>query len=164
MTSPRERPAIDLSDAGEWDAVVIRTDYSDDAGWQRIAVGLRQPWGEDVSEPPCHLVDDPGWAGADADEVLAALPADPHETLHDVVFLADGPSMRGEHPLPAVSTDPDMEDRDDEFPGPGSTCRFRISPTAVAEMVGNLAIANMDYEDFSSSAHDDAQRIHRGFL
>lgn len=157
------RPAVDLDQVTEWDAVVIRTDYSDDGAWERVAVGLRQPWAEGV-ESSWHAVEGAGWAGADADEVLAALP-DHLPDLHDVVFLADADTMCGEqNSLLAVSTDPDMRDEEHEIPGLGFTSRFRILPTAVAEMVGNLAIANMDYEDFSSSAHGDPQRIHRGFL
>ncbi|MFD0433322.1 DUF6924 domain-containing protein [Streptomyces chartreusis] len=153
------RPAVDLDQVTEWDAVVIRTDYSDDGAWERVAAGLRQPWAEGV-ESSWHAVEGAGWAGADADEVLAALP-----DLHDVVFLADADTMCDEqNSLLAVSTDPDMRDEEHEIPGLGFTSRFRILPTAVAEMVGNLAIANMDYEDFSSSAHGDPQRIHRGFL
>lgn len=153
------RPAVDLDRVTEWDAVVIRTDYSDDGAWQKVAAGLRQSWAEGV-ESSWHVVEGAGWAGADADEVLAALP-----DLHDVVFLADADTMCGEqNSLLAVSTDPDMRDEDHEIPGLGFTSRFRILPTAVAEMVGNLAIANMDYEDFSSSAHGDPRRIHRGFL
>ncbi|MFD5858375.1 DUF6924 domain-containing protein [Streptomyces chartreusis] len=142
---------------------MIRTDYSNDGAWQKVAAGLRQPWGEGV-ESSWHVVEGAGWAGADADEVLTALP-DHLPDLHDVVFLADADTMCGEqNSLLAVSTDPDMRDEDHEIPGLGLTSRFRILPTAVAEMVGNLAIANMDYEDFSSSAHGDPQRIHRGFL
>jgi hypothetical protein len=158
MTTMPDRPPIDLSDDDEWDALVIRTDYSNDAAWQLVATGLQQPWTDDM-EASCHFVDDPGWAGADADEVLAVLPEDPPE----VVFLADALTMRGERPLLAVSTDPDVVDQDDPIPGLGFTRRFRILPAAVAGMVGNLAIANMDFEDFSSSAHGDAQKIHRGF-
>nr|WP_107908999.1 hypothetical protein [Streptomyces chartreusis] len=48
--------------------------------------------------------------------------------------------------------------------GAESTSRFRILFGTVKEMVGNLAIANMDYEDFSRSAHGDPQGFHRGFL
>ncbi|MFI1398130.1 DUF6924 domain-containing protein [Streptomyces sp. NPDC020681] len=158
-------PPVDLADDTVWDALVIRTDYSDGAAWQQVVLGLRQPWGdEDPSEPSCHLVNDPAWAGADADEVLAALPQDLHETLHEVVFLADGHTIQGEQTLLAVSTDPDMEDRDAEVPGLGFTRRFRILPAAVAEMVGNLAIANMSFEDFAGSAYDDPEQIHGGFL
>ncbi|MDX3322930.1 hypothetical protein PV415_39225 [Streptomyces sp. ME03-5684b] len=135
---------------------MIRTDYSNDAAWQLAAAGLQQPWTDDM-EASCHVVDDPGWASADAD--VAVLPEDPPE----VVFLADALTMRDEYPLLAVSTDPNLVDQDDPVPGLGATRRFRILPAAVAEMVGNLAIANMDFEDFSSSAHGDAQKIHRGF-
>lgn len=157
------RPAVDLGQVTEWDAVVIRTDYSNDGAWQKVTAGLGQPWGEGV-ESSWHVVEGAAWAGAGADEVLAALP-DHLPDLHDVVFLADADTMYGEqNSLLAVSTDPDMRDEDHEIPGLGFTSRFRILPTAVAEMVGNLAIANMDYEDFSSSAHGDPQRIHRGFL
>ena len=90
--------------------------------------------------------------------MLAALPDDPPE----VVFLADAATMRGEHPLVAVITDPEVEDDHSDIPGLEVTRQFRILPAAVSEMVGNLAIANMDFEDFSRSAYGDPQKIHRG--
>lgn len=66
--------------------------------------------------------------GADADEVLAALP-DHLPDLHDVVFLADADTMCDEqNSLLAVSTDPDMRDEDHEIPGLGFTNRFRGVP------------------------------------
>lgn len=162
MTSSQERPAIDLSRITAWDAVLIRTDYANGDAWRQVAAGMRRPWGD--TEPSWHVVSDAGWAGAQADDVLAALPDDVQER-HDVVFLADAYTMTVDHtPLLAVSTDPDLRDQDHEIPGLGFTSRFRILPTAVGEMVVNLALGNMDYEDFSSAAHGDAQKIHRGFL
>jgi hypothetical protein len=71
--------------------------------------------------------------------------------------------MRGEHPVLAVTTNPFVEDDDSDIPGLGVTRHFRLLPDAVAEMVGHLAINNMDYEDFSRSAHGDPRRIHRRF-
>jgi hypothetical protein len=160
MTVPaRPRPPIDLTSDDEWTTIVIRTDYSDDAAWQFVATALQQRWPDDDFEPCCHLVDDSGWAGAEPGEVLAVLPEDPPA----VVFLADAAAMRGEHPVLAVTTNPDVEDEDSDIPGLGSSRQFRLLPAATAEMVGNLALSNMDYADFSRSAHGDSEKIHRGF-
>ena len=142
-TASRVRLPIDLSDRDGYDALVIRTDYSDDATWQLVAATLGQPW--DVGdESSTHVVDDPVWAGADVEEVLTALP----EESPEAVFVADATTMRDEHTLLAVSTTiPDDEDYEAEQ---GVTRQFRLLPAAVAEMHTNLALANMVSQIFRS--------------
>ncbi|MCX4537746.1 hypothetical protein OHA79_45785 (plasmid) [Streptomyces sp. NBC_00841] len=71
----------------EFAALIIRTDYNDEAAWQAAATGLTQPWGENGElEAHVHLIDDPAWADAAPDEVLTAVRRD--ENL-SVVFVAD---------------------------------------------------------------------------
>ena len=152
------RPSVvDLTDYDEWDGLVIRTDFSDDTAWRRIKAAVDQPSEFDFSG---HFIDDLAWDGASADEVLAALP--PDQT--SVVFIADTSAMRPEHALLAVRTWRPNADADTGEPEEGTFRQFRLLPAAVGEMHINLAIANMDFEEFSWSAYEDPDRIHRGFL
>jgi Domain of unknown function (DUF6924) len=159
VTASSTWPPIDLSGYNKFHALVIRTDYSDDATWRLVVAILRQPHNGFVSS--CHFVDNPAWEGAGVEEVLAALPENPPEA----VFLADAATMWSEHTLLAVNTalfygnDDGDYDADD-----GVTLRFRLLPAAVAEMHANLAVADMDFFGFWQSARCDPHRIHRGFL
>lgn len=79
----------------EFDALIIRTDYGDEAAWQAVVADLAQPWGDDGEfEPSVHLVDNPAWADLTSDEVLNEARRD--ENL-SVVFLADRVTMQSAH-------------------------------------------------------------------
>jgi hypothetical protein len=131
--------------------LLIRTDYQDDDGWQRVRTALDQPWVFDSSNEETGslkeeilCVDDPKWAQATPADVLAALaaPEDGAEPVRigwAVVFLADAESMqKTEQTLLAVSTDPEVD-----------TEPYRISAWSTPHaMHCNLALANMDFEDF----------------
>ncbi len=158
-TASSARPPIDLGDYGKFDALVIRTDYSEDAAWRLVVAMLRRPRNGFGSS--CHFLDNPAWEGAGVEEVLAALP----ETPPEAVFLADAATMRDEHTLLAVNTAL-FDDKDDEEHGAedGVTLLFRILPAAVAEMHANLAVANIAFYGFWQSARCDPHQIHRGFL
>ncbi|GAB2676414.1 hypothetical protein GCM10027271_41690 [Saccharopolyspora gloriosae] len=147
----------------EFDALVVRVDFSDELAWGTVAELLELPYGSEEFESSNQLVDDPSFTGATPDEVLAAAAG---EAQPPVVFLADAATMREPYPLLAVSTlaREEAED-DDEYESEMEYGReFRLVPTAVSEMHVNLTIANMDFSEFSGSAADDDQRIHRGFL
>lgn len=81
------RPAIDRTDHDfESEALVVRTDFSDDEAWWAAADLLNHP-DEGGYEVRTHLVDDPAFAGASPDEVvLSTITGDPEP---EVVFLAD---------------------------------------------------------------------------
>jgi hypothetical protein len=40
---------------------------------------------------------------------------------------------------------------------------FRTVPSGVHSIHANLELANMDFEDFLSSAHEDSERVFRSF-
>jgi hypothetical protein len=92
------RPTIPPHD--DFDALVVRTDYSDERAWQEVTATLARRWGDIGFESCLCLVDDRGWAGASVDEVLAGLP-----TRSGVVFLADRVTMHADHhALLAITT------------------------------------------------------------
>ncbi|MFE6172280.1 DUF6924 domain-containing protein [Streptomyces sp. NPDC056464] len=149
------RPIIDRSGHDfEGEALVVRTDYSDDGAWAAVVELLNQPDGE--FEVRTHLVDDRAFAGASPEEVvLSTLGGDPDL---EVVYLADAVTMRGDHALLAVSTRSEDADEDDEELG----CEFRLLPTLVNEMHVNLAIGHLDFWEFAYHAARDPERILRG--
>jgi len=137
---------------------VVRTDYSDDEAWLGVAALLEaeHPIG---FRPDNHVVDDPAWAGASADEVLAAAPGE-----NGVVFLADAATMLAPHPLVAVNTVTRADCEDDyEFAYEMSHGReFRVLPAGVADVAINLLIANTDFPEFAATARDDPDGCYRG--
>jgi len=145
-------------------ALVVRTDYDDEAAWRAVLAELAQPWGSDGYHPEVHLVDDPAWAGATPEEVLQAVD---HDEYLSVVFVADGTTMRSPHRA-LLALDTVYEDVSDLDPAyyqellddpPAS--RFRTAPGAVHAVHGNLDIANMDFDDFARSALEDPEGVLR---
>lgn len=153
-------PLLMITDRWDLDALVIRTDYDNEAAWQNVTAGLAEIWAE--FEPTPYVVNDPVWAGASADQVLNAL--GDHQI--PVVFLADQVTMRADHHgLLAVTTrTPDDCEDDKEWLFHVQFGRqFRITPDAVASLHCNLALANMDFEEFSRVASEDREGVFRGF-
>ncbi|MGP3947342.1 DUF6924 domain-containing protein [Streptomyces sp. 7N604] len=151
----------------EFDALVIRTNYDDEAAWQAVVADLAQSWcdiGE--FEASVHLIDDPAWADLGPDEVLNAARRD--ENL-SVVFLADRVTMRSVHRalLALHITDEEDEDLDPMYyealiasPPPRG---FRTVPVGVHDVHANLSIGNMDFAEFAKAAFADPDRIYRSF-
>lgn len=137
--------------------LLVRTDYRDDDAWQRVLAALDAPWVFDEDDEDngrlkedIVRVDDPAWADATPFDVLAALTATEDgagagdgeasaECGWPVVFLADRASMEGTEPtLLAVSPDPEEQ-----------TAPYRIPALETPHaMHCNLAIANMDFDEF----------------
>lgn len=71
------------------------------------------------------------------------------------VFIADSRTLSDpEHPILAVDTGNEDPERD-EIP------TLRVAPGEMAAIENNLSLANMDFEDFTSSADEDG--VFRGF-
>ncbi|MYT68274.1 hypothetical protein GTY60_01070 [Streptomyces sp. SID8367] len=163
MGRVKELPEIAVRD--EFDALIIRTDYGDEAAWQAVVGDLTQPWGDDGEfDPSVHLVDDPAWADRMPDEVLNAVRRD--ENL-SVVFLADRITMQSaQRALLALDiTEDEEEDLDPMYyqelidsPPPRE---FRTIPAGVHDVHGNLSIANMDFAEFAEAALADPDHIYR---
>ncbi|MFE3506214.1 DUF6924 domain-containing protein [Kitasatospora sp. NPDC059160] len=148
-----------VADHGGFDALVIRTDYHDEAGWRAVVTELGKPWGDRCYESLVHFVDDPAWADATADEVAAEVRSGEHPS---VVFLADRTTMRSAPRTLLAVTAVRREDGDYAL-----TTRygrsFRTLPTGVHEIHANLSIANMGFEEFARAAQDDPDGIFRSF-
>ncbi|MBV6698914.1 hypothetical protein KV557_17630 [Kitasatospora aureofaciens] len=136
-------------------ALIIRTDYDDEAAWRAVVAEVAQPWGPDGEfETYVHVVDDPVWAGATPEAVLATVRRD--EELC-VVFVADGATMQSAHhallALDIAAEDEDLDPMyDQELIDSPQAREFRATPAAVHDVHANLSIANLDFEDFAEAA------------
>ncbi|GAB7110347.1 hypothetical protein JCM4814A_86620 [Streptomyces phaeofaciens JCM 4814] len=155
----RVLPAVTRHDG--FAALVVRTDYADEQAWRDVAAALLEPWGDRPHDAHVHFVDDPAWAEATVDEVLAAVRAD--EDLA-VVFLADRTALRaGDHALLAVTTLTREECVDDadyaQLTEYGSA--FRTVPAGVHDVHANLSIGNLGFEEYAAWADDDPEGVYR---
>lgn len=148
----------------EFAALIIRTNYDDEAAWHAVVADLMQPWGEnDEFEARAHLVDDPVWAEAVPDEILAAVSRD--ENL-SVVFVADHVTVQSaQHALLALNMWGEEEDLDpmyyQELIDSPSPREFRTAPAAVHAVHANLSLANVDFEEFAAAASTDPEGVLR---
>lgn len=167
MTMPEDlgRVLPEIVGRDMFDALVIRTDFSDDESWNAVVGELRRPWGPTGEFPArVQMVDAPAWSGATADEVLAAVDED--EFL-SVVFLADRNTMQSPA-LALLALTTIWEDEGDldpiyyleliESPGPRE---FRAVPAAVHDIHANLTLGNMDFAEFAAAASAESDQVLR---
>ncbi|MFD4373858.1 DUF6924 domain-containing protein [Streptomyces sp. NPDC058486] len=148
-----------------YDALVIRTDFSDDDSWNAVVAELRRPWGPDGEFPArVRTVDVPTWSGATADEVLAAVDEDEYLS---VVFLADRHTMRspGRALLALTTTWEDEGDLDplyyQELIDSPEPREFRTAPAAVHSVHVNLTIGNLGFAEFAAAASAEPDQVLR---
>lgn len=144
----------------QFDALIVRTDFADNAAWREVVTLLTTK--VDEWEPAVHLVDDSTWDGAGVDDVLAATAG---KGL-SVVFIADSATFReNHHALLAVNTltREDYETDEDWKYMLDSGREFRTVPSGVHGIHTNLEMINMDFEEFSQAAHEDPAGVFRGY-
>ena len=128
-------------------ALVLRTDFSDQSAWEKICQRIRKPVGLLGFRANIEFLDDPAFAGISLEQLLARIPKDYN---HSFIILADRMAMQApDHPLLVVEL----------YFQPGTS--FRAIPRAVQGIENNLSLGNMDFEDFTSAV--DADGIFRGF-
>nr|WP_217901046.1 hypothetical protein [Rhodococcus sp. 15-649-1-2] len=143
-----------LTDFLEYESLLVRTDFTDDDAWRRIAVTAMAPvpQGGDmdfVANLTC--IDNREYDGLTVDGILDLI-GDPPPYY---IFIADADTVRNpEMPVVTIFTGPD----DPERPR-GRT--FRVIPTEMWSVENNLSLANMDFEDFADNTNEDG--IFRGF-
>ncbi|MFE0771614.1 DUF6924 domain-containing protein [Streptomyces sp. NPDC058861] len=167
MTMPEglERVLPEIVGRDTFDALVIRTDFSDDASWNAVVGELRRPWGPDGEFPASvQVIDALAWSGATADEVLAAVDED--EDL-SVVFVADCHTMESP-PRGVLALSTVWEDEGDldpvyyqeliESPEPRE---FRAAPAAVHSVHVNVTLGNVGFAEFAATASAEPDQILR---
>ncbi|XVV16069.1 DUF6924 domain-containing protein [Actinoplanes sp. CA-131856] len=144
-------------DRGDFDAVVVRTHYTDEAAWPAVLGALA------ALDWSYVLVEDPDWAGAGVDDVVAAAAEDEYLS---VVFVADAVTTAGPELL-FLAVSParpeDYEEADDYEATIEFGQSFRIPPAYMPLMHSNLDIGNMGFEEFAAVASKDPDRVFRGF-
>jgi hypothetical protein len=127
-------------------SVLVRTWFDGaDADWESLVSAVRTP-SEEGFLASVGIVDDPAFAGLDA-EALAAAQPDPAM----VSFLADRTTLTdADRPILAVPTLRVDERRP-----------FRVVPAELWGVENNLNLSNMDWAEFASSTAPDG--VFRGF-
>jgi hypothetical protein len=127
-------------------SLVIRTDFSDEAAWQRVASAIQAHHAENQLSADVELISDQSCAGLTPSEVCELVPGVPDLRLF--LFIVDSQTIiHPEHPILVVDTeDTDMS--------------FRVVPSAAWEVEPNLRLANMGFDDFQMGLGADG--IYRG--
>jgi Domain of unknown function (DUF6924) len=125
-------------------ALVLRTDFSDDSAWESICAAIQEPMGEFRAYVDCFS--DPEYDGLTATQLTTLVP----KGSQLFAFIVDQVALtHPEHPILVVNL----------FDEPGRT--FRVIPSEMWGVENNLSIANMDFDEFAVSADKDG--IFRGF-
>ena len=125
-------------------ALLLRTDFSDDAAWQAICAAIHMP--VDGFYASVSFVDDPAYSGLSKAQILDLFAG----IDQSFVFVADRTAITNpEHPLLVI----DLFDEEGQ--------EFRTIPSGVQSIENNLSISNMDFEEFASAADEDG--VFRGF-
>ena len=128
-------------------ALILRTDFSDQPAWEAICRIIRNPGGIFRFRANVNFVEDVEYAGISRAQLLELIPRD---YSHTFIIVADRNAMSlPEHPLLVV----------DLYEGSGR--EFRAVPSEIQGIENNLSIANMDFAEFADSVDKDG--IFRGF-
>ncbi|HKY53959.1 MAG TPA: hypothetical protein VJM08_06610 [Anaerolineales bacterium] len=129
------------------DPLVIRTDFSNQAVWEKIRAQIQKPVGIFRFRANVEFLDDLQYGGLTKEQVLEILPKD---YSHTFIFIVDRTAIsHPDHPLLVIDL---YED---------SRREFRAVPSQVQSIENNLSIANMDFEEFAEAVDED--EIFRGF-
>ncbi len=127
-------------------SLLIRTDFSDDAAWEkvcRLVKAPQPPYGfqaavECISELECD--------GLTPETIRSVLPPT-HQA--SIVYLVDNQTLtQADHPVLVVDLAGDIR-------------TFRVIPSEAWAVENNLRIANIDFDDFVAVLDDDG--VFRGF-
>jgi hypothetical protein len=126
-------------------ALVLRTDFSDDPAWETVSATIRRPVGG--FKAYLDLLADPEYAGITPEQLVSIIPPGSNRTF---IFIVDRTSLsHPDHPILVVDLNTE----------PGRT--FRAIPSEMWSVENNLSIANMDFAEFADSVGQDG--VFRGF-
>ena len=137
------------------DALVVRTDYSDEKTWSELCLAIERSserlvkYSEGLENYQDYIeyFEDPELNNLSVEQVLSLLP---ELVYRGEIFIVDRESLsHPDRPILVV----------DVYDKPGRT--FRVVPNQMWSVDANLGIANMDFEEFAESVDEDG--IFRGF-
>jgi hypothetical protein len=128
------------------DPLVLRTNFSDQATWERICAAIKKPVGGFYAY--VEFVDDIAYKDITKEQLMQLVPTNDE---HGFIFLVDRITVsHPEHPILVV----------DLYEEPGR--EFRAIPSQVQGIQNNLSIANMDFFEVADAVDEDD--IFRGFV
>ena len=128
-------------------AVVLRTDFSDQKGWEEICAEIRKPVGIFRFRANVDFMDQVEYANSTKEQILELTL--PHYS-HSFIIVADRIAIsEAGHPLLVL----ELFDR--------GGLEFRAIPSKVQAIENNLSIANIDFEEFVEAVGPDG--VFRGF-
>lgn len=128
-------------------ALLLRTDFADDAAWAALLAAVREPQREEGFQAEVLAVSDREYDGSTVDQLLALAR---RGRFRSYLLVADPTTIS--HPdRPVLVINLSHQ--------PGRT--FRAIPSSMWSVENNLSLANMDFSDFAESV--DADGIFRGF-
>jgi hypothetical protein len=120
-------------------ALVLRTDFSNDAAWGSIREKIQAPIGEFRAYVEC--VSDPAFSNISVEQILAQ---SAENSKRMFMFVVDQTTLsHPDRPILVI----------DLFWEPGRT--FRVIPSEMWAVENNLTIANMDFAEFADSTDPD---------
>jgi len=126
-------------------SLLVRVDFASEPGWPEIIDAVTKP-SEDGFLPQLAIVDDSNLCGESPDNIAAAVLS---VSARSFLFIADRETIGNpDHPILCI-----------KLPFPLKF--FRVVPAEMWAVENNLALANMDFEDFCDAADSDG--IFRGF-
>ena len=128
-------------------AVVLRTDFSDQKGWEEICTEIQKPVGIFRFQANVDFIDQVEYADITKDQILEL--TRPHYRYSFIIVVDRIAISKAGHPLLIL----ELFDR--------NGLEFRAVPSEVQGIENNLSIANMDFEEFVEAADPDS--VFRGF-
>lgn len=118
---------------------LFRLDYSDDQTWHEVVREALGPASDRTD--PLTIVESPEFDGMDIDELLARLNED--DPRYQFFVVADASTLvDADHPFTVITA----------ANPPG---RLSVSAHTLSDVVVNLWISNLDFEDYSAAADSD---------
>jgi len=130
-------PKLDEADY----SLVVRTDFSDDALWERVCKAIQEPQTESEFQALVECMSDKSCMRLTPAAISALLPKNSNRSF---LFIVDSETIsKPEHPVLVV----DLAEE------PGRT--FRVVPSEAWSVENNLRLANMGFADFADSVGAD---------
>jgi hypothetical protein len=138
-------------------ALILRTDFSDNSAWDSIRTAIEEPVGEFRFRAHVDFLSDPEYTDITLDDLLVLIPPSRDDLPlilpvpgYTFIFIVDQRAIsEPEHPILVIDL---SEERGRSF---------RAIPSAIQTIENNLSNANMDFDEFADFTDPDG--IFRAF-